>query len=140
MVENKKLRDKVESLEAKELVDLKENLIKSIKKINDFNALVFSSNMSSKLLKNLSFDLLKNSEKLFLALFSINNNRVIFNIGISKDLLKQKNWNASDLVKEFSKYIEGSGGGQDFFASASGKKIENVELVMNKVNSFLQEN
>ena len=91
-------------------------------------------------MKNISFDLIKNSEKFFLALFSVQDGKVIFNIGLSKDLINQKKWKASDLIKEFSKDIEGTGGGQDFFASASGKNIENIKLVISKINSFLEEN
>ena len=91
-------------------------------------------------LNNISFDLIRSSEKLFLALFSIHGDKVIFNLGISKDLISQKNWKANDLIKEFSKDIDGAGGGQDFFASASGGKIENIPLVIDKINSFLLEN
>ena len=138
--ENKKLRDRVSSLETKEIESVKENLLSSIQKINDVNVLISSTTVSVKFLKNISFDLINNSEKFFLALFSVNEDKVIFNLGISKDLIKQKKWKASELIKEFSKDIEGAGGGQDFFASASGKKIENIPLVINKINSFLLEN
>ena len=46
----------------------------------------------------------------------------------------------NDLIKEFSKDLEGSGGGQDFFATASGKKINKVPDVIKKINSFLLAN
>ena len=138
--DNKRLKDKINELENKEIVAIKENLLKSIKKINNVNTLISSTNVSVKLLKNISFDLLRDSEKLFLALFSTDGDKVIFNLGISKDLIKHKNWKANDLIKYFSKDIEGAGGGQDFFASASGKKAENITLVINKINSFLLEN
>ncbi len=138
--ENKKLQDRLDALEVKEYAIIKDNLLKSVKKINQINTLVSSVDISSKLLKNISFDLIKNSKKFFLALFSVQDGKVIFNIGLSKDLINQKKWKASDLIKEFSKDIEGTGGGQDFFASASGKNIENIKLVISKINSFLEEN
>ena len=65
---------------------------------------------------------------------------MIFNIGISKDLIKNKEWKATELIKEFSKDLDGTGGGQDFFASASGKNKENIKLVMSKITSFLEAN
>jgi len=140
ILENKNLRNMLTSFEVKEYDEVKKSLLKSIKKINGINALVFSVNISVKLLKNISFDLLKNSENFFLALFSVQDEKVIFNIGISKDLIKNKEWQASELIKEFSKDLDGTGGGQDFFASASGKNKENIKLVMRKINSFLEAN
>ena len=140
ILENKKLQNRIGALELKDFDSIKKDLLKSVVKINGIKTLIFSNNISTKLLKNISFDLLKNSENFFLALFSIQNEKVIFNIGISNDLIKQKKWNASELIKDFAKDIDGAGGGQDFFASASGKNIKNVKLVMNKINSFIQEN
>ena len=140
ILENKKLQNRIGALESKEFDSIKEDLLKSVVKINGIRTLILSNNISTKLLKNISFDLLKNSENFFLALFSIQNDKVIFNIGISNDLIKQKKWNASELIKDFAKDIDGAGGGQDFFASASGKNTKNVKLVMDNINLFLQEN
>ena len=140
ILENKKLKDKVDFLESRESDLLQEKLLKSIVKIKEINVLIFSSEISPKMLKKISFNLLNKTSNLFLALFSAHEDKVIFNLGISKDLIELKNWNANDLIKEFSKDLEGSGGGQDFFATASGKKIDKVPDVIKKINSFLLEN
>ena len=140
ILENKKLKDKVDFLESRESDLIQEKLLKSIVKIKEINVLIFSSEMSPKMLKKISFNLLNKTSNLFLALFSAHEDKVIFNLGISKDLIELKNWNANDLIKEFSKDLDGSGGGQDFFATASGKKINKVPDVIKKINSFLLEN
>jgi len=36
------------------------------------------------------------------------------------------NLNANDVVKTLSQYIDGSGGGQPFFANASGTKLDGI--------------
>ncbi len=138
--ENKNLKERLEVLEKRELLSIKKDLVKSIKKINDLNVLVCSTEIESKSLKNISFEFINNYKNFFLAIFSIVNNKVIFNIGISRDLITKKKWNASELIKRFSVEINGSGGGQDFFASASGTNTENINLVMNKIISFLKSN
>ena len=140
ILENKKLKDKVDFLESRESDLIQEKLLKSIVKIKEINVLIFSSEVSPKMLKKISFNLLNKTSNLFLALFSAHEDKVIFNLGISKDLIELKNWNANDLIKEFSKDLDGSGGGQDFFATASGKKINKVPDVIKKINSFLLEN
>ena len=45
---------------------------------------------------------------------------------ISKKLVKSMNLNANDVVKTLSQYIDGSGGGQPFFANASGTKLDGI--------------
>ena len=43
--------------------------------------------------------------------------------GISPEetLVKEKNLNASTIIREIAKHIQGGGGGQPFFATAGGK-------------------
>ena len=83
MSENKNLKERLEFLEKRELLSIKKDLVKSIKKINDLNVLVCSTEIESKSLKNISFEFINNYKNFFLAIFSIVNNKVIFNIGIS---------------------------------------------------------
>ncbi len=66
--------------------------------------------------------------------------KLILNLALSDDLIFEKRWNASDLIKEFSKTINGSGGGQKFFAVASSKEIGKSNIVFENVNSFLEKN
>lgn len=42
-------------------------------------------------------------------------------IYISEELVSEKSWNASNMVRECGKFIQGGGGGQPFFATAGGK-------------------
>ena len=65
-------------------------------------------------------------------------NKLILNLALSDDLIVKKNWNASDLIKEFSTTINGSGGGQNFFAVASSKEFDKSNIVFEKVISFLE--
>ncbi len=62
---------------------------------------------------------------------------------ISDNLVKEKNINASEIVREAAKYIQGGGGGQPFFATAGGKNIDGLDeavkvaksIVIEKLNS-----
>ena len=90
MSENKNLKERLEFLEKERVIINKKDLVKSIKKINDLNVLVCSTEIESKSLKNISFEFINNYKNFFLAIFSIVNNKVIFNIGISRDLITKK--------------------------------------------------
>jgi alanyl-tRNA synthetase len=48
-------------------------------------------------------------------------------IYISEELVAEKSWNASNLVRECGKFIQGGGGGQAFFATAGGKDANGIE-------------
>ena len=65
---------------------------------------------------------------------------MILNLALSEDLIIEKEWSASELINDFSQYINGSGGGQKFFAVASSKEVEKINIVFEKVNSFLEKN
>ncbi len=47
-------------------------------------------------------------------------------IYISEELVPEKSWNASNMVRECGKFIQGGGGGQPFFATAGGKDISGL--------------
>ena len=49
---------------------------------------------------------------------------------ISKFLVSEKAFNASKVVRELGKFINGSGGGQAFFATAGGKNLNGIQAAL----------
>ncbi len=58
-------------------------------------------------------------------------------IVISDNVVKDKHLNASEIVREAAKYMQGGGGGQPFFATAGGKKIEGLEDAIKAARSMI---
>jgi alanyl-tRNA synthetase len=56
---------------------------------------------------------------------------------LSDNLVKDKNLNASNIVRELAKSINGGGGGQPFFATAGGKNVEGLDAVLKLAESYL---
>ena len=84
-----------------------------------------------------AFELGNDIKSLYLVLGTKKNNKPILCCFISKDLVKSKNYDASEVVKILGKYIDGSGGGQKFYATAGGKKISGLKDALDISMSLL---
>jgi len=103
----------------KEIIDQTQNN-KSI------NFCLYELKCSPELLKNLAFSAGKQIENLFLILVCQNEDKVYLTCYISKNLVDDSKMNANNIVRNLSQFIEGSGGGQPFFANASGTKLNGI--------------
>ena len=127
IIQNKELIDIVNNAEKNELHNLILDLEKDVQHIGDYKVLLKELNVSIPNMKNICFSFIEKYDNVLLALATKKGNKTIINIALSKSLVKNKGLNASDIVNKVARHINGKGGGQPFFAVASG----------NSVNSFL---
>ena len=140
ILENKRQSDIIEKNEKEQLEFLKKDLLNDMRSINGVNLIISKLDVSAKNLKDIAFHFAKKSSKTFVFLSTVVDNKLILNLALSDDLIVEKSWNASDLIKQFSITINGSGGGQKFFAVASSKQIDKSDIVFDNVISFLEKN
>ena len=138
ILENKRKDELLDFHEKEKIVSLKKNFLKEIKLINGVNVVITHLDIPVKSLKDMCFQLTKNSKNIFVFLTVISDDKLILNLALSEDLIIEKKWNASDFIKTFSKSINGSGGGQKFFAVASSNEIDKVDNLQKTVISFLE--
>lgn len=89
------------------------------------------------LLKDLTFQIKSEADNLVVVLGTIHNGNPQLAVGCS-DNLKEKGFNAVEIVREAGKLIEGGGGGQATFATAGGKISENIEKAIAKAIEEVQ--
>ena len=101
-----------------------------------FNFCLHELSCSPELLKNLAFSAGKQIENLFLILVCQNEDKVYLTCYISKNLVDDSKMNANNTVRNLSQFIEGSGGGQPFFANASGTKLNGIPKLKEEANKL----
>jgi alanyl-tRNA synthetase len=96
--------------------------------------------LSADVAKDLCFQLKGEVSNLFLVLGAEINGKANLFLAMSDNLTKEKNWNASALIREFSKEIQGGGGGQAFYATAGGTNVGGINNALAKAKSWVEQN
>jgi len=89
------------------------------------------------LIKNLLFELKQEFSNSYFLLAAEIDQKPHLALMISDDLVEQKKLNASQIIRELGKEIQGGGGGQAFFATAGGKNVDGISSALEKSKSYL---
>ncbi len=138
--ERARLSKRLEEFETENLHRVKETLLSKIQERNGLHFLAETVHVSNTdALKTLAFQLrTKYPENLFCVLGSVINEKPQLAVMLSDNLVTDKGLNATNIVRELAKEIEGGGGGQNFFATAGGKKVEGLSSTLHKAEKLLQ--
>ncbi len=136
---NRILKKENESINKIKVESIREDIIKNIRLFNTVNTYISELELDLKSIKDLCFTLSDKIEKLFMIIVSKTDEKVFISCFVSKDLVEEKGLNASNIVKELSPIIDGNGGGQPFFATAGGKKIDGIESVLSESEKIISQ-
>ena len=115
----------------------KEKLLAAIESIGDISLVASFTQLDSNSIKDLAFDLRNNGTNLIMLLGSEKDGKANLSLIISNDLVSGKQLDASKMIRELAKEIQGGGGGQPYFATAGGKNPKGIEAAFNKLRSIL---
>jgi len=117
---------------------LLEDLIKTAKTENGIKFVTGILPLNNaNLLKQIGFDIRKKHNNTIAIIGSTINNRPNFVIAITDDLVNTRNLNAGKIIREAAKEINGSGGGQNFIATAGGKDPDKLNEAINKAKQII---
>ena len=136
---NRLLKKENESINKIKVESIKEGIIKNIRSSNSVNSYIGELELDLKSIKDLCFMLSDKIEKLFVIIVSKTDEKAFISCFVSKELVEEKGFNASNIVKELSPIIDGNGGGQPFFATAGGKKIDGIKAVLNQSEKIINQ-
>ena len=136
---NRLLKKENESINKIKVESIKEGIIKNIRSSNSVNSYIGELELDLKSIKDLCFMLSDKIEKLLMIIVSKTDEKAFISCFVSKELVEEKGFNASNIVKELSPIIDGNGGGQPFFATAGGKKIDGIKAVLNQSEKIINQ-
>ena len=136
--ENLKLKKQIEVVDAEKTLGIKEKLLNKIQHINGIHFIgeVIELNNSEQI-KNLCFQLKNEIPNLVMILAAQMNEKATISIIINENLVSEKDYNATNMIKEIFSLIKGGGGGQAFYATAGGTNPSGMIAAIEKVKSLI---
>jgi alanyl-tRNA synthetase len=137
MNKNQILTKEIEQLQREKAKIVKSELKAKITTINGINFLGELVDVDTNSVKDILFQLKGETENFVGILGNSDDDKCALSLIISVNLVEEKKWNASQIIREVSTHIQGGGGGQAFFATAGGKKSEGLKTAIEAVKSRL---
>ena len=133
--ENTELRKQAEEYVKEKMADMKERMLKTAENVNGMKLIRFIGPMPADVVKGIAF-MLRNevTEGLAFVAATKDNDKPLLTVMFSNDVVADGK-NASAVVREAAKLIQGGGGGQPYFAQAGGKNAEHLSDALEKMVS-----
>ncbi len=133
------LSKQIEGYEKDAAGNIKKTLLDKVIAVNGVNFLAEKIDTgNAAIVKDIAFQLKGEVENLFLVLAAEIDGKANIQVMISDNLVKEKGWNASNIVRELAKLVNGGGGGQPFYATAGGKNPAGIDSLLQKAKSFVE--
>lgn len=132
--ENADLKKQVESYYQEKILNLRDHLLAQAKVVNGVKLVVIKGEFSADMVKSVAFQI-KNVSSEPLAVLGATysqDKKPSLTVLLSEELV-EKGMNATQIVRDAAKEIQGGGGGQPFFAQAGGKKFDGLNSALDKL-------
>ena len=135
--ENAELRKQAEEYVKEKMIVLKDRMVKSAESIDGVKLIRFIGPMPSDMVKGIAF-LLRGEVSKGLAFVAAtrDKDKPLLTVMLSDDLVADGK-NASAIVRDAAKLIQGGGGGQPYFAQAGGKNADKLTEALDKMVSSI---
>ncbi|QNK63591.1 alanine--tRNA ligase [Pedobacter sp. PAMC26386] len=137
--ENARLKKEAEKAVTERSGNLKHEIVHHMKTINGINMIAVHVDLpNADAVKNLAFSIKDIVDNLYLVFTTLIDDKPGISVMLSDNLVTEKKLNASNMVRELAKDIQGGGGGQPFYATAGGKNKDGLAKVLEKAATLIQ--
>jgi alanyl-tRNA synthetase len=134
---NAELGTTIERLNKDKAQGMKGEIIAAGQEVNGAFFIAKKIDLGPAEIKDLAFQLKGEYSNLFAVFASESEGKAILSCAIGDDLISGKSLNAGSIIRELAKVINGGGGGQPFYATAGGSKVEGLEEALKNAISFI---
>lgn len=133
--ENAELSAQVQDMVKEQLAKYKAALLARREEVAGVRLFVVRDSFSADAIKDLAFQLAGQLQEsfLFIAGTQSPDGKCSLTLMLSKNLVEERNWNASTLIRSAAKHIQGGGGGQPHFATAGGKQPQGLDAAIAQI-------
>jgi len=137
--DNGALKKEIEKSITERAIALRTDLEKQLQNIDGVNFIATVVDLpNADAVKTLAYAIKGAVQNLFLVLGVVIDGKPQLTVAIDDELVKEKGYNAGQIVRELAKEIQGGGGGQPFYATAGGKDASGMARAIEKAKSFLK--
>ncbi len=131
--ENSELKKQIEEFMNQRVAAVKDELLKNAQERGGVKLIRLADELPADAVKNIAFQLRGQvAENLLFVAGTLADGKPLLTVILSDDLVA-KGMNASVMVREAAKLIQGGGGGQPHFATAGGKNSEGLDAALDKI-------
>jgi alanyl-tRNA synthetase len=135
--ENNDLQKQLQTLLKEKAQNIKQSLLSKVEAKNGFNVIIEKISFdSAEEIKNILFEIRNQVENCVCIIGAEVKGKPSISVIIDDNLVKDKNLNAGNIIKDLAKEINGGGGGQPFYAQAGGSKLEGLNAAIEKAKSL----
>jgi alanyl-tRNA synthetase len=133
------LKKQIEEMTKEQAQAIKKHLKEQVQEINGVNFIGYKIGINSAAaIKDIAFQLKNEINNLVLVIGAEVSGKANLTVMLSENVVKEKSWNASQIIREVSKDIQGGGGGQDYYATAGGKNPAGIDSAIEKVKNMIK--
>ncbi|TDG95278.1 alanine--tRNA ligase [Cardinium endosymbiont of Culicoides punctatus] len=137
--EKKQLQKQLALYHEKEIKYITDQLQSKLEELNDVCCLIQEVQVPhAEALRQIAFHYKPQHEQMLVVLAAKLATKAHIALLLSDRLQKRLGKNAHDVIKCIAPYIDGNGGGQAFFATARGDKLEGIPIALQAVRTLLE--
>lgn len=131
------LQKQIQELQLDKAKGLTASLAQEAINCGDIQLVVKKLDLDAQTLKNLAFEMRAQHPRIVCVFGTLAEEKPTITISVPEVLVAEKKLDASLMVRELAKEINGGGGGQKFFATAGGKEPAGLDKALEKAATLL---
>jgi alanyl-tRNA synthetase len=134
---NAELQKQVDQFLHEKAMSFKRHALSMMEPINGVQFLSAMTELDPAQIKDIAFQIKSEVPEVFAVFGSRAGGKPTLTCIIGENLVKERNLNASTIIRELAKHIQGGGGGQTFFATAGGTLSEGLKTALEQAKNYI---